>query len=108
LKRKPFRGQVFDRDAGVCAECRLDTRKLVRELQELWNKPGKAELLQKHGYCLWDWPRSLWQADHIVPIIEGGADTLENLRTLCLPCHLIETAKLSARRAKRRRALVQP
>jgi 5-methylcytosine-specific restriction enzyme A len=41
-----------------------------------------------------------WQADHIVPVVEGGgACGLENYRTLCTGCHRVETAKLRARRA---------
>jgi hypothetical protein len=42
--------------------------------------------------------RTLWQADHILPVAEGGGGcSLENLRTLCLPCHRTVTAELSAR-----------
>jgi 5-methylcytosine-specific restriction endonuclease McrA len=45
-----------------------------------------------------------WEADHIVPVVEGGGSCgLENLRTLCTTCHRLETAKLAARRAERRR-----
>jgi hypothetical protein len=46
----------------------------------------------------------LWQADHIVPVAEGGADLgLENLRTLCTPCHVRATTALRARlRANKR------
>lgn len=48
--------------------------------------------------------RALWDADHIKPVIEGGGGCpLENLRTLCVPCHKTETAKLAARRAVARR-----
>lgn len=48
--------------------------------------------------------RTGWDADHIVPVIEGGGECdLENIRTLCHPCHKLETAKLAARRAKRNR-----
>lgn len=44
-----------------------------------------------------------WEADHIVPVIEGGGECdLTNLRTLCLPCHRKETAALAKRRAQRR------
>jgi 5-methylcytosine-specific restriction endonuclease McrA len=47
----------------------------------------------------------LWEADHIVPVVEGGgasrdADPLVNLRTLCRHCHKAETRVLAARRAK--------
>ena len=46
-----------------------------------------------------------WHMDHIIPVIEGGGSCgLENLRTLCIPCHKKETAKLAARRAEARRA----
>jgi 5-methylcytosine-specific restriction protein A len=44
-----------------------------------------------------------WQADHIVPVVEGGGSCgLDNLRTLCTECHKRETAKLRARLAGRR------
>ena len=48
--------------------------------------------------------QSLWEADHIVPVSEGGgACGLENFRTLCVPCHKAETKALAARRAKARK-----
>jgi len=31
------------------------------------------------------------QADHILPVIEGGASETENGRWLCLPCHKVKT-----------------
>ena len=37
------------------------------------------------------------------PLCEGGANILENLRTLCLPCHRKETAQLRRRLAKTER-----
>ena len=40
----------------------------------------------------------LWQADHIVPVSEGGGEAdLDNYRTLCDPCHARETAALQVR-----------
>ena len=39
-----------------------------------------------------------WQADHELAVAEGGGSTgLDNLRTLCTPCHGAETEKLLAR-----------
>jgi len=46
----------------------------------------------------------LWQADHIMPVIEGGGEcTLDNMRTLCTACHKAETAALVSRRAFEKR-----
>ncbi len=43
--------------------------------------------------------QDFWQADHIVPVAEGGGGCgLDNLRTLCTPCHAAETAGLRSRR----------
>lgn len=48
--------------------------------------------------------RTLWEADHIVPVVEGGGKCgLENLRTLCRRCHNQATRELAARRAALRR-----
>ena len=44
---------------------------------------------------------SLWQADHVTPVVEGGGCSgLDNLRTLCLRCHKGATAKLAQRRRR--------
>jgi 5-methylcytosine-specific restriction endonuclease McrA len=42
--------------------------------------------------------KSLWDADHSVPVAEGGGQCdLANMRTLCLKCHREATAALRAR-----------
>ena len=42
---------------------------------------------------------ALWEADHALPVVEGGGSCgLENLRTLCRPCHVDETRRLRRRR----------
>lgn len=39
-----------------------------------------------------------WEADHIVPVVEGGGGCgLEGYRTLCRPCHVQVTRELRAR-----------
>ena len=93
-----LREQVFGRDRGICALCALDTRAAWIELkrsrgalrQRLLAKWGLKRLTRK----------TLWDADHRVPVSEGGGECdLDNLRTLCLICHRVETAALSRRRA---------
>jgi len=41
-----------------------------------------------------------WQHDHIVSLASGGADTLENSRTLCKSCHRSKTGPETTQRAK--------
>jgi 5-methylcytosine-specific restriction endonuclease McrA len=47
--------------------------------------------------------KTLWDADHIVPVAEGGGECdLGNVRTLCLHCHRVVTATLRERLRRRR------
>lgn len=93
---------VMERDLGVCAACQLDTVALKREVMDQWAKGGRhwIHLLEGKGF---DGYRSLWEADHIVPVIEGGGECgLENYRTLCQKCHKTVTRELRHRLALRR------
>lgn len=77
------------------AEARLERKLALLEFAALHRVPiGRASA---------DW----WDADHIVPRIEGGTNALDNLRTLCLRCHGVETAKLRERRSALRAAAVE-
>ncbi len=60
--------------------------------------PRRAEVLRDWGLKRKS-RASLWDADHIVPVIEGGGECdLSNIRTLCLICHRTATAALRKRR----------
>jgi 5-methylcytosine-specific restriction endonuclease McrA len=49
--------------------------------------------------------RSVWEADHTLPVIEGGGEAdLSGVRSLCIPCHKRVTRELAKRRAAFRRA----
>ncbi len=106
-----LRQWAYRRDGGMCASCGCDTE-LTHEvfqhaLANLRNVAGIRALSQWRKLVAmagFD-PRrkTWWEADHIHPLCEGGADTLENLRTLCLPCHRRETARLQKRVAKFKR-----
>ena len=48
----------------------------------------------------WEPGLSLWHADHVLPVAEGGGSVgPEALRTLCLWCHKKKTAEQARRRA---------
>ncbi len=94
-----LRERVLERDHGVCAQCAVDCLAAWRHLKRLHGAARLKALAQ------WGLPpgaklrKSLWDADHIIPVVEGGGECdLENIRTLCLRCHRQVTAALRARR----------
>ena len=51
----------------------------------------------------WRAGRPRWEADHIVPVADGGGECgLENYRLLCRPCHVAVTLAWRARRTRSR------
>ena len=95
-----LREQVFARDRGVCHLCQADTIAIYSALKRARGKARMAGL-SLYGMKTIHARRSLWDADHIVPVAEGGGQCdLDNLRTLCLPCHREVTASLRLRLRK--------
>ncbi len=91
-----LREQVFARDRGVCALCATDT--LIGYRRLLRSRGGRRQELLAHWGLRRLNRKSLWDADHILPVAEGGGECdLENIRTLCLLCHRRATAELRDR-----------
>lgn len=91
-----LRERTLLRDKGVCALCSVDTVAAYADLKRS-RGTGRVRLLQKWGLKSIG-RRSLWDADHIVPVAEGGgACDLSNIRTLCLVCHRQATRQLRER-----------
>jgi 5-methylcytosine-specific restriction enzyme A len=116
--------KVERRDKGVCALCGTDTEKLKQRIITLvaramgwqdrhwgsalsmmdgnWKVRRIREILVRHRWPTTD--RRWWEADHIVPVAEGGGGCdFNGYRTLCCPCHKAETKKLAGRLAKKRK-----
>lgn len=119
-----LRSVVFDRDQGICAKCGSDTVELKEELRilraSLWkgrnqDPPPPGESSYWSGWkndafetrCdelklpkqLRSLTSSLWHADHIVPVAEGGGECgIDNIQTLCVPCHNEKTAEQRRRK----------
>lgn len=53
----------------------------------------KAEVLARDGGVCANCQGPGTHADHIVPKAMGGTDALDNLQTLCAPCHYRKTAR---------------
>ncbi len=104
------RGRLWKRDRGVCAQCGLDTDSITRRLIAMDREAKRAATLElaKLGFKLKPYRSalySLWEADHVVPLAEGGSYSLDNIQTLCVPCHKEKTAEQAARKAKQRRLI---
>jgi superfamily II DNA or RNA helicase len=122
--------QVMKRDRGVCEMCKLNCSKLIQQLQaiekdsnengdESWRQKREHLLdtqysdfvsrltkVQKKGLIEKALSGKAWQADHIVPVFEGGGHcTLMNMRTLCTACHREVTAAQAAKRKRERAEL---
>ncbi|HUS06550.1 MAG TPA: HNH endonuclease signature motif containing protein [Bryobacteraceae bacterium] len=102
-----LREKVLARDRGRCAQCGLDC---VSEWHRIKRMPWRRRTLALAEWGLKPKQRSsLWDADHILPVAEGGGECdLANLRTLCLRCHRSATLDLRRRLAGRRPAAELP
>jgi 5-methylcytosine-specific restriction endonuclease McrA len=71
----------------------------IAEQVKLKRARGSARTALMRHWGLNTWTRkSLWDADHILPVAEGGGECdLDNIRTLCLRCHGRVTAQLRER-----------
>lgn len=105
----PASGHVLRRDQGICAACGMDCVYLRREYMRFVgvDRPWAWYTVPRKGWgpympaggCF-----TFWEADHIVPVIEGGGCCgLDNYQTLCLRCHKDETRLLAGNRAMDRK-----
>lgn len=96
-----LRNRVFERDHGICRVCKIDC---VAEFRRIRRLRGAA---RARAFAEWRarGRSSLWDADHIVPVSQGGGECdLSNMRTLCLKCHRLCTARLRELNSQRKRA----
>lgn len=122
------RQRTFERDAGVCAECGLNTMylsglrskangswqrfKIVVGAKRRWRTDQECrqildryialwvKAILKHGIPKHLWREgALWHSDHIVPVVRGGGETgMKNRQTLCFSCHDAKTIAESSGR----------
>lgn len=127
------RRHVFERDKGVCRQCGTDTELLRRALgyaayslinSERYGAGSHRRLHAHFRITAYEAQAPLravaaplgfsnvtghfWEADHIVELSDGGSGGLDNLQTLCVPCHKRKTAANAGRRALERRDRRKP
>lgn len=110
-----IRKLVWKRDLGICAICKIqcDTLKSqVARLILIKQTIADRKLAALFSGAIKNIKRIRlqyntglrWQADHIVPVIEGGGLCgLDGYRTLCTTCHKQVSANLAGRLASARR-----
>ena len=70
-----------------------ETHKKIVAAAQQWKCSSCKELL-----------KSTYEVDHVVPLWEGGADSMENATALCCECHRTKTQLEAIRRADASRA----
>jgi 5-methylcytosine-specific restriction enzyme A len=103
---KYLRDFVYQRDLGICAICKVDTRYQKIDLensQRLSRTTGDMSHFTRMCKDLRitekEAMKSIWHADHILPVSQGGGESgLDNIRTLCVKCHKSETKLLASKR----------
>ena len=89
------RREVKKRDKGTCRLCGLNVVKAHRE----WTR-AKPPASDRAARRAWRAARPRWEADHIVPVADGGGECgLDNYRLLCRRCHVAVTSAWRAQRA---------
>lgn len=91
------------------------TRGNSRTSTPAWRTIRRQALIRDGNQCTQcgaDGRTTRLECDHIIPVAEGGTDTLDNARMLCLDCHApktrAETARGRARKSPRRTARPHP
>ena len=114
----------YRRDRGICQLCGVDTirlQSLFLKFRQRWATATTPEEsaewravfdtfcghLRDLGFVVTHCQlKSMTEADHIRPVVEGGGLTgVENYRTLCVPCHkeLSRQLNFKLRRNRRKR-----
>jgi len=118
---KYLRKLIYQRDLGQCSRCSIDTRYVRIELENaardamkdsgLWywdDHPIYLGVLKKYKLTIKEAKKSLWDADHIIPVSEGGGESdLSNFTTLCKTCHKIKSKEdLRRRMLKKKQSVI--
>ena len=98
---KEIRKALKRRDNEICAKCGRDCALVKRVFDKAGSSILKYEWRDRslHPYYMvmryfgFKPYGHTWEADHVIEIRDGGEHTLENLQTLCIPCHKEKTKR---------------
>ena len=122
-----LRKAIFDIEHGICQVCGLDAHRLCVRLRPIKSFHERQKLVLDttagHPLCPGWSSKTLdrlvsvpseghaWQMDHIIEVAAGGGGCgLENVQTLCVPCHSLKTrqyVQTSAQMKRTKRAALE-
>lgn len=105
---KYLRENVYRRDLGRCNSCKVDTRLQKIALEDSLSACSYDEKHLEYSALIAslvltrsEAKKSLWQADHVKPVEDGGGECgIENMQTLCIACHKKKTGRQASYRGQ--------
>jgi len=89
-----MRGQVLERDNGICAKCKADCE-LIKRVYYRMDSVSAREL---YGKAVGFNGKVFWEMDHILERAVLVDNSLRNLQTLCMLCHREKTSRFMVER----------
>jgi len=86
---------VIRRDNHVCQVCRLDIPEAVKR----WRAARPQGKYTWDEFSKWSCGKPREEHHHLVEFKDGGLTTLDNMITICAPCHRKLTAEYAKKRA---------
>lgn len=94
--RGPYHVPTTEDEKVLCLHRRLKKLAGARIARLIREMPEFKEFFSGHRTSLYD-------ADHIVPVEQGGSNDLTNIATRCLRCHKLKSRLHAAERARKKR-----
>ncbi|KAK7505565.1 hypothetical protein BaRGS_00003310 [Batillaria attramentaria] len=110
-----LRSSVYDVQHGVCQLCHFDAHSFFCQVRDTPDLKQRAKIIGSGKYSSLGtsvkkqmiskpYEGLFWHVDHIRPVWDGGGQCdIDNLRTLCTPCHSSVTSRQATKRAQARR-----
>lgn len=70
----------------------MEARKRLRMYANLFCRDMRKTMLNESSCCVLCGAKDKLSIDHKVPVIKGGANSVNNVQILCMPCNLKKRA----------------